>query len=290
MSMTPRYPFTTDQAAFVADRLRAMKNEILHAMLEGQPLYPGGKIVTRMNAKNMSDLHDLCDANCMAGWCDDEGPIAEKREALFPEGGSISWIDAANDAQGRVDAWMTEGGMHSDLAFLCRLDSDQLACLVDDERAAEAHGMVDDLESRVGPGHGFTTEVCERLRTFLPQWRDEWQDTPEQTDVDESFTDTRRDLSYPVTTFTHEGSYATFVPLVTGESADVSILGDDENGEQEALAAKYPGDYMTGCPSIRLTLPIPTFDGDGMVYHLTWAEAYNLGRALIDKANEAFYG
>jgi hypothetical protein len=132
--------------------------------------------------------------------------------------------------------------------------------------------------------------VCERLRTFLPQWRDEWQDTPEQTDVDESFTDTRRDLSYPVTTFTHEGSYATFVPLVTGESADVSILGDDENGEQEALAAKYPGDYMTGCPSIRLTLPIPTFDGDGMVYHLTWAEAYNLGRALIDKANEAFYG
>lgn len=53
--------------------------------------------------------------------------------------------------------------------------------------------------------------------------------------------------------------------------------------EQEVIAKGRKGDLMDGVPSILLQI-------EGKKYPLTWAEAYNLGRALIDKANEAFYG
>lgn len=104
----------------------------------------------------------------------------------------------------------------------------------------------------------------------------------------EAYQDVRHDPAYPVISFTHEGSYAIYTPTVEdGDNIGVRILADDTD-EQEALEEAHSGDYMTGTPSIALDIPIG--DERTITRNLTWAEAYNLGRALIDKANEAHYG
>lgn len=110
------------------------------------------------------------------------------------------------------------------------------------------------------------------------------------SNLNEHGQDTGRDPAYGTTNFTHEGSYALFTPMQWPDNspASVRILGDDDEAMQKALEDEHKGDYMTGCPSIELT--IPTADGNGAVTFLTWQEAYNLGRALIEKANEAHYG
>ena len=64
--------------------------------------------------------------------------------------------------------------------------------------------------------------------------------------------------------------------------AQVALL-TDTSAEQDILNERYDGDLMDGCPTIRVML-------GGKVSYLTWAEAYNLGQALIRTANVAHYG
>lgn len=88
----------------------------------------------------------------------------------------------------------------------------------------------------------------------------------------------------PRTATEEERKEAFRVPLVESpeQPALVSLLSDD-SPEQQALYEKHDGDLMTGVPTIALTL-------GGKPYFLTWAEAYNLGHALKQMANIAFYG
>lgn len=167
--------FTAAQTTFINQRARATMNEVLLHVLTAQPFYPGGMAPTLLGVKSFSDLHDLCDANTLGGWCDDEGHVADMKRHLWPEIGNGaehagSWIDAAGFAQEFVSHWIERGAMREDVMFLSEaLDAEEAECLLDEDRWIEAYGMIDDRESRVG----MSKAVADRLRTFLPA-RPQW--------------------------------------------------------------------------------------------------------------------
>ena len=97
---------------------------------------------------------------------------------------------------------------------------------------------------------------------------------------------TYRDPNYPNTTEecdSPSGMPGLLVPIKTLDGALVWISDEDEQCEFDEKFSSGTGDLMEDVPSILLTI-------GGQKFALTWAEAYNLGRALIDKTNEAHYG
>lgn len=179
--------WTPDQLLFINDRARATKNEILLPLMLAQPFYPGGKTPTLLTIKTMGAVHDFCDANTLGGWCDDAGFIAMRRDYLFPaqpqddKDGAL-WLDAASECQDILNEWIQRGNMLADVEFLALwLDTEQLECLLDEDRWVEAHWMIDDMSSRMA--EAFT---CRRLRRFLPeqpQWMREHPHLAEDDDM-----------------------------------------------------------------------------------------------------------
>lgn len=171
--------FNPAQRDFINERIVVMKAQILHSILTGTPY--ADKPFTLPAIKSYGDLHDLCDANTLGGWCDDVSYVAARREALFDREGDKpgdDWMTAANEAQDAVDEWITSGSMASAVSWIGRiLDAEQVDCLLSDACMVEAYGMIDDLEARVGDRHGFSHDVCEVLRSFVrpqPKWMREF--------------------------------------------------------------------------------------------------------------------
>lgn len=164
--------YTTEQQRFCAARTLQIKREVLDAMITATPFYIGGR-VPPITIRSFSDLHDFCDANTLGGLCDDE--VTTIASALFPclnSDDSTGCMEAANAIQGAVHVWLESGALLDDVTFIARLlVPEQVSCLLDDDRVLEAHGMLMDLESRVGPAHGFAPEAVARLRALLPEPR-----------------------------------------------------------------------------------------------------------------------
>lgn len=164
--------YTTEQQRFIDARFLQIKREVLAAVIAATPFYVGGR-VPPITIHSFSDLHDFCDANTLGGLCDDE--VATMASALFPSrdaDDSTGWMDAANAIQGAVHVWLESRAMLDDVTFIARLLlSEQISCLLNDDRVLEAHGMLMDLESRVGPAYGFTPRALALLRAVLPEPR-----------------------------------------------------------------------------------------------------------------------
>jgi hypothetical protein len=159
--------YTTEQQRFIDARFLQIKREVLAAVIAATPFYVGGR-VPPITIHSFSDLHDFCDANTLGGLCDDE--VATMASALFP---SVESDDSAGNAiQGAVHGWLESRAMLDDVTFIARLLlPEQISCLLDDDRVLEAHGMLLDLESRVGPAYGFTPRAVALLRAVLPEPR-----------------------------------------------------------------------------------------------------------------------
>lgn len=63
-----------------------------------------------MRCKSFSELHDVCDANCLGDLCDDDHPIW-KVHPNHPEGCGrfVNDVDVTALAQDAVDAWIKAG-------------------------------------------------------------------------------------------------------------------------------------------------------------------------------------
>jgi hypothetical protein len=165
-----------DQEDFIVDRARAAKAQILHAALTCQPY--AAKPFVLHKIRSFADLHDLCDANTLGGWCDDEGRTRELIDHLFPrrpqdETQGALWLDAANESHELVNKWIVSREMARDADFIAmKLDEELIDCLLDESRWVEAHFMLDDLQVRCGEAHGFDLATVTRLDSFvrpLPQ-------------------------------------------------------------------------------------------------------------------------
>lgn len=90
--------------------LARMKREIIEDVVAGK---------VPATVKSFGDLHNNVDANEYGGFCEDE--LADSMIAEFGgrdehEGMPQGMLDFINDAQKRIDEWITEGGIAQDLA------------------------------------------------------------------------------------------------------------------------------------------------------------------------------
>jgi hypothetical protein len=161
--------YSVEQQAFIDARILQMKRELLRS-------WWGSEIITNSQGNELpitvdsfGELHDYCDANTLGGLCDEA--VSAEAERIFGAGEleRQSWFDACSLIQNTIHEWLSKRESVDDFANMVRhMEAEQVECLLDDGRSDEAHGMVDDLEARVGAFHGFTSIYCDWLRRMLP--------------------------------------------------------------------------------------------------------------------------
>lgn len=72
--------YTPEQRAFIDERILEGINEIGYAVVNRTPIL--GSKVPPKGLRAFRDLHDYCDANCLASLCDDD--MQPRIDALFP--------------------------------------------------------------------------------------------------------------------------------------------------------------------------------------------------------------
>lgn len=163
--------YSPEQQAFIDARILQAKRELLRSWWGADIIESRHGNALPLTVDSFSQLHDYCDANELGGLCDDA--VTDEGNRLFPEREDDStlatqeWMDACNHIQDAIHAWLETRASVDDFAFIVRwLDFEQVDCLLDDERAEEARGMVDeDIGNRMS--HLFPAETVARLRTFL---------------------------------------------------------------------------------------------------------------------------
>lgn len=158
--------YSAEQRAFIDARILQIKRELLRSWWgAGDPITDRQGNALPITVNSFSQLHDYCDANTLGGMCDPEMNRERSRIDLCGD----EWIDAVNVIQNTIHEWLRARESVDDFASMVRhMEAEQVECLLDDDRSDEAHGMVDDLEARVGAFHGFTSIYCDWLRRMLP--------------------------------------------------------------------------------------------------------------------------
>jgi hypothetical protein len=149
---------------FIAERVLAIKRELLRAWWGMDVLYSNVRQhQLPITVDSFSDLHAYCDANELGGLCDVE-VVAAGRTLVNDE---EDWIDLCNEVQTAIDQWLKSRESVDDFAIIVKhMDFESVDCFLDDERNEEAHGMLDDLESRVWTN--LTPMQTARIRILLP--------------------------------------------------------------------------------------------------------------------------
>lgn len=168
--------FTPEQQSFIDARILQTKRELLRSWWGMDPIQNRNGDSLPITVDTFSRLRDYCDVTELAGLCDkilcaEAGRLFMMEHSIRETGSdSEAWIDACGRIQSAIHEWLSSRASVDDFARMVRhLEFEQVDCLLDDDRIEEAHGMVDDLEARVGAFHGFTTIYCDFLRRLLPK-------------------------------------------------------------------------------------------------------------------------